>query len=205
MKLTKLFLLIPAFMMIGCKGNTPTPSEEDKSIITEAEFNAIFQDLKLFKEDNVILKNEMVGQEIIYAESDKGITKVYPDRAEENDERYIQITDECFYVTRYKGDEWTTSEYELEELQGYFMDKVAFVPFVFKDFTRDDETKSYKANSVALELDGDIYDFKDLEFIFNEGKPVSATFTYIYEDDPSETLSFIQTYTYGGAHVVLPN
>ena len=189
MKLTKLFLLIPAFMMIGCKGNTPTPSEEDKSIITEAEFTAIFQDLRLFHEENVVMRSEIEFDDETFAltaEAENGVTKFYDEPYEENRERYIEFVDDEFMVIRYEDGNWYAKDYPMEEVNEYFFDKLAFIPFEFKDLTRDEDAKAYVAEEVIIDFDGDTSHFQDVKITFNEAKPVSVSMTFWYDDDPSQ-------------------
>ena len=207
MKLTKLFLLIPAFMMIGCKGNTPTPSEEDKSIITEAEFTAIFQDLRLFREENVVMRSEIEfdGETFaLTAEAENGVTKYYDEPYEENRERYIEFDDDVFTVIRYEDGNWYAKDNPMEEVNDYFFDKLAFIPFEFKDFTRDEDAKAYVAEEVIIDFDGDTNHFQDVKITFNEAKPVLVSMTFWYDDDPNQVANFTQTFTYGNAHVVNP-
>ena len=206
MKLTKLLLLVPAFAMIACSKNAPVQpsSEEDKSQITEAEFTAIFQDLRLFHEENVFFRAEIVGKGAMITEAENGVTKFYDEPYVENTEKYIEFEKDYFSVIEYDEGYWYASQYDADEASSYYFDNTAFIPFSFKDFARDEATKSYKAETAIVEDDGHEYTFNNVEIKFENAKPTSITFTYLYNGNPEDTIDFVETFVYGSAHVVNP-
>ena len=207
MKLTKLFLLLPAFGMIACTNN-PLPSiEEDKTIVTKEEFNATFQNLKLFKEDNVTLKTTVeLGnrKEKMIVESENGVTAYYGQGAEETDKRYIEFMDDHFNDIGYEDGSWYSTSHPLSEATEFFFKNLVFVPFSFEDVSRNEETKSYVTDKAIIEIGGEVYPFEKVDIAFNESKPVSISFLLTYGSDPSAKATFTQAFTYGDAHVVNP-
>ena len=205
MKLSKLFLILPVFAMVACANNPVQPSEEDKSTITEEEFTAIFQDLKLFKEDNVIFSANFIEENFyMYVEAEDGVCKVYQDDTEKNEEEYVEFFGKEFDVIEYEDGTWCATSYPLSFASAYFFDRSAFIPFEFKEFKRDETNKSYVAKETRLIVETDDITCENVEIKFNEGKPTLITFSFYNTDKPENAGTFTQTFTYGNAHVVNP-
>lgn len=216
MKLSRLFLLIPAFMMMGCKNHNFQPSgnpsedsseKEDTSFITEEEFNAIFQQQKLFLEDNVVVKTVFsTGERDFFIEAENCDVKYYKSGDTDEDMTYLDfdIPKDFAVITCVDG-VWYAKEYhQMSELKEFLFDKACFVPFLFKDFTRNDDRKSYGSSEIYMEVGEHQVYFKNIEIKFEDKKPTLITCSYYPKDHPENEESMEQTYTYGNAHVDNP-
>ena len=212
MKLTKLFLLLPAFAMVACSNNQVSSEAKDDSLITEEEFNAIFQDLKLFKEDNVIMTNEISfyhddEKNIGIVQAENGKVSFRSSRDDEKGTGYVEfVNDEYFNYYSYSDEEWEIQSIEMSRVTEFFFNYAGFIPFAFKDVKRDEENKTYVIDEAVIggdESEGFIV--SDGVFTFKDGKPTSLSFEYRFrlEDDPYGAMN--ATFEYGKAHVVLPS
>ena len=219
MKLSRLFLLIPAFMMMGCKNHNFQPSgnpssqeessePEKNTVVTEEEFNAIFQQQKLFLEDNVVVKTVFSnGERDFFVEAENCEAKYYKSGDTDLDMTYLdfEVTKDYFSVVQYKDGYWyQTDNLQMSELKEYLFDKACFVPFLFSDFIYNENHQAYGAQQIYMEVgDHKVY-FKNIEIKFEDKKPTSITCSYYPKEHPENEESMEQTYTYGNAHVDNP-
>ena len=216
MKLTKLFLLLPAFAMVACANNPVNSSEaKDDSLITEEEFDAIFQDLKLFKEDNVIMTNEISfyhnddepEKNIGIVQAENGKVSFRSSRDAEKSTGYVDfVNDEYFDYYSYEDGEWEIRSVDMSKVTEFFFNYAGFVPFAFKDVKRDEENKTYVIDEADIgDYEAERFIVSDGVFTFKDGKPISLSFEYRFnvEDDPYGAMT--ATFEYGKAHVVIPS
>ena len=206
MKLSKIFLLIPAFMMIGCKGNA---AKVDPNKVDEDTFNGIFQHQKLFKEENVKVTNKAMLDEVayMYGEAADGKLKLSSSyETEPEDATYIEfLENDEGYIYSYKG-EWIKRSFEeaaytVEEL---LVEDLAFVPFDYSGFEYKEDTKAYVGDQISLDIDGDPIIFTNVEIRFNENKLIALDFDFYFSEKPSENGSMRFTFEYGDVSVTLP-
>ena len=209
MKLAKLLLLVPAFAMVACSGDKPTSEPVDSTVISEAEFTAIFQDLKLFKEDNFTLKTEVTTRGYVaWTEVDTGKVKMY-EADEEPDPR------DAFYMEflengdidriRYEDDAWQRNDITTDKAKEYLFENSAFLPFEYKDLVRDEENKQYTISLVEMDnFDDDTIYISDVTLAFNNNKPTKITFDFTFDEQGHDKNSMELTFTYGGVTVVIP-
>lgn len=218
MKPSRLFLLIPAFMMMGCKNHNFQPSgnpssqeqssEPEKStVVTEEEFNAIFQQQKLFLEDNVVVKTVFsTGERDFFVEAENCDVKYYKTGDADEDVTYLDFDiPKDFTVIKCENGTWYAKEYhQMSELKEFLFDRACFVPFLFSDFIYNENHQAYGAQQIYMEVGENKVYFKNIEIKFEDKKPTSITCSYYPKEHPENEESMEQTYTYGNAHVDNP-
>ena len=205
MKLSKLFLILPVFAMVACANNPVQPSEEDRSLITKEQFDAAFQEGKLFKEDDVVFKAHFEGEGTVILEAEDGVAKIYGEGDKEEDYIYFYFEEgKGFDIVKYDGMGWYATHYSEDRLQEKLVDYAAFLPFEYKDIKRDDEKKAYVMTDTRMTVGEEDLTIEEAIFKFEDGKPVSVDFDFYFTNKPSDGGTFHQTYTYGNAHVIPP-
>ena len=186
MKLSRLFLLIPAFMMMGCKNHNFQPSgnpssqeessEPEKStVVTEEEFNAIFQKQKLFLEDNVVVKTVFsTGERDFFVEAENCSVKYYKSGDTDEDMTYLDFDiPKDFAVIKCEDGTWYAKEYhQMSEFKEFLFDRACFVPFLFSDFIYNENHKAYGAQQIYMEVGENKVYFKNIEIKFEDKKPI---------------------------------
>ena len=206
MKLFKLLLLLPALTLAACTGENISSEEDDGDlgIITEEQFEEFFEDFKMFKKDNVIFES-VSGGVTRRTEADNGNMKfTTSEYTSPFDARYIAFSDlGSFDFISYQDDEWTAQHYEEKETYKHVYLNSFLISFDFEDLTRDDEQRAYTYHGGTYEFWDNAYVITNVVIKFKQEKPKSITFDYrtLVEE---ETTHCEQTFTYGGAEVVLP-
>lgn len=218
MKLSRLFLLIPAFMMMGCKNHNFQPSgnpssqeessePEKNTVVTEEEFNAIFQQQKLFLEDNVVVKTVFsTGERDFFVEAENCDVKYYKTGDADEDVTYLDFDlPKDFAVIKCEDGTWYAKEYhQMSEFKEFLFDRACFVPFLFSDFIYNENHQAYGAQQIYMEVGENKVYFKNIEIKFEDKKPTSITCSYYPKEHPENEEGMEQTYTYGNAHVDNP-
>ena len=209
MKLAKLFLLLPAFAMVACSSDKPSSQPVDPTVISEAEFTAIFQDLKLFKEDNFSLKTEVTTRDYVaWTKVDAGKVKIYEqeDVEDPEDALYIEFLENNeIDRIRYEDGAWQRNDITPDKAKEYLFQNSAFLPFEYKDLVRDEENKQYTISLVEMDnYDDETLYISDVTLAFNNNKPTKITFDFSFDEQGQDKNSMELTFTYGGVTVVIP-
>ena len=206
MKLNKLLLLIPALVLAGCKGNL-TP-EEEVNPVSKDEFDAIFHDLSLFKNDNLNIVGYLDDELTLLTDVDDGNIKIEDIHEEDS---YIEIVSNGFYVYEKKSS-WekffVSNDDEDETLGGFLIEKILFLNFEYGTLTFNKETQQYEAKEINISLGKEFGNDKllcqDVAIAFEDKKPSRISFSFYTTDDEPELRTYRAVYTYGGAVVTLP-
>ena len=207
MKLAKLLLLVPAFIMAGCKGSTVPSEQKDATTITEAEFNAIVHEDKLFREDNVTFVAQFPTWSA-KTEADKGDVKITLERGGDEDVYYtILLEDGSYKFLDYYDGQYHAEHKHASDREVFLFEISAFVPFEFKDLVRNEKDKTYEIKETQICVDEDDEEymiFENVVFAFQDGKPTSIKFDYYFPGEQDEAEHVNQTFTYGNAKVTIP-
>ena len=214
MKFAKLFLLIPTFAMVACSKTPAIPSSEeyDDSVISAKDFNDIFQHLKLFREENVIMETvELFCSEGEYfyttIEASEGKVKIHKLYYRTDVTYYGEFVDEnTFNFMTFEDDVWKTESMNMEEATECFIYHASFMPFDFKDTRHLEKYHKYVIDEVCIrDEERRQIVVQDGKFIFKDSKPTSVKFGIRYSklgDEPHFTAN--STFEYGNAQVELP-
>ena len=220
MKLSKLLLLVPAMMLVGCKGEQPEPQPSGpKTEVTEAVFNAQVNEGEFLKPGY----NKKITAKQIY----DGETQTFT--IEQDGDKYHGAVDEremYFYVDPdsyraqgkaydiagyyEKNDEWRVDVEQITLLQ-FAEITLNYCPFTvdFKDFTYDEQTKAYTAKDIVVEAhefeDPDhTYEIpiKSVEYKFEDGQLL--TINMVIETEEGDGIFTFETSEVGKISITLP-
>ena len=207
MKFTKILLVIPAFMMIGCKGNA---AKVDPNKVDEATFNGVFQGLSVFRNENVkmVVGVSEEGDYQMIAEAADGKAMLTSSDASPYERMYVEFGEETDYLYRYDKSDPVWNKYDFKDykysVNDIFFAETAFPTLSYKDFTYNEENKKYEATNIHATLKGEGMVLKTVEAVFEDNKITSFGFTFINDQD-SKGGEISGTFTYGGQSVELPD
>ena len=219
MKLTKLLLLAPAFMMLACtKAPANGSSKEDTPVGPETTVSAETWDAQVnwadfLKpgqnrtittsqidlngiEETQIVWTEMDG-EAYKASNNQSVSVLYVsiDTESLKDGQY----DFTLYAYDHSAEKWMTQNVKASLVT--FANEIGYFPFDldYKEFTYDEEQKAYVAKSFEVEYRGITIVIADAQVEFADGVLQSLEFTY-----DADTKFTLETSKVGKTSVTLP-
>ena len=228
MKLSRLLILVPALVLVGCKGNNINSSEEvDSNFVSKEVWDSTVTNFFMFRpQNNVTMKLEIMAEgeggmefdlyndngdvKFIFGDDDEypAFYHLLADGYDKSKETYA--CEEYVYddeLGKYKIEDEIFSVYKEAELS------YAYCPLQYEDVTYDKASKTFKADKADYEVHyisdenevKDVVKLTDIEYTFSNNQLIKLTYDYCKKGEEGIVVSLTYKFSdYGITKVNLP-